>query len=100
MIEEYAKRISEVFENLKRTEVFDFQKYDLEGEPGAYRVAYSLIEIAESAEKIAAMVNDLRKLTTAEECEELVSSLKEELAHLVYHVKDSGLFSSIVDESA
>lgn len=77
----------------------EISKYDLDGEPGAHRVAYSIVEICESAEKMANILNILRKTNDGQSdvpsCD-FIQFLRDEIEHLVYHIKDSGVFSDII----
>ena len=93
---DYARTISEIFENLKSQSSEVFKEYDLDGEPGEYRIAYSVVEIAESAEKLTKIAMKLREQEHRGDAEELLSDFKDELDHVLYHVKDSGLFSSLL----
>jgi len=77
----------------------EISKYDLEGEPGAHRIAYSIIEICESAEKIVDILNRLRKIddsqSDVQSCD-FIQVFRDEIEHFVYHIKDSGIFSDII----
>lgn len=92
---DYAKQISEVCESLRSQVAGKLRQYDFEGEPGEYRVAFSIIEIAESAEKLVRLAAELRSKDV--EAEETLSKFRDELSHILYHVRDSGFFADVLD---
>jgi len=95
----YGKLVVEVADILSRRCGDDLSVYDLEGEPGAHRVAYSIVEIFESAEKLINLVDGLRKMRDqpGDISSEIISDFRDEIEHMLYHVKDSGVFSDLLD---
>ncbi len=69
---------------------------DRDGEPEASALAYTICEVAESAEKI---VNELlpamKSTSDAEELEDLLFDFGEELRHILYHIRDSRYFDHL-----
>lgn len=76
--------------------------YDFDGEPGAHRISYSIIEIMESSEKLISIVNNF--LSSKDSIEDLhgdfIADFKDELEHIVYHVNDSGVFTSLMNDDS
>jgi len=95
MTSEYAKFIAEVASNLSAQCNERLAIYDFEGEPGPHRVAYAIVEIAESAEKLLELAAKLRQ--SGEVAEEALSRFRDEIEHLLYHVRDSGAFSDLLE---
>lgn len=94
MNSEYAKFISEVASTLSAQCKERLAIYDFEGEPGPHRVAYAVVEISESAEKLVALAGKLRR--PGESAEEALSEFRDEIEHLLYHVRDSGAFADLM----
>jgi hypothetical protein len=97
MTSEYAKFISDVGSNLSAKCDKRLAVYALEGEPGPHRVAFAIVEIVESAEKLIALATKLRR--PDEMSEELLSDFRDEIEHLLYHVRDSGEFSDLLAQA-
>ena len=76
------------------------KKYDQSSskkDPESWVVAYSLSEIEESCQKIS--IDLLKKLVAAETTEQVdcvLSDIREELRHMLYHIKDSKFFKIII----
>lgn len=94
MTSEYAKFISDVASNLSAKCDQKLSVYALEGEPGPHRVAYAVVEIVESAEKLIALATKLRR--SDEMTEEVLSDFRDEIEHLLYHIRDSGEFADLL----
>jgi hypothetical protein len=60
-------------------------------------IAYSLSEIEEACQKIfPEMMRRLQRAQTSEETFCALSDIREELRHVVYHIKDSKFFNLII----
>jgi hypothetical protein len=66
-------------------------------DPESWVIAYSLSEIEESCQKIS--IGLLKKLADAETREQVdcvLFDIREELRHILYHIKDSEFFRNIL----
>ncbi|MFT4046982.1 MAG: hypothetical protein QM661_09830 [Solimonas sp.] len=98
MNQDYAAEVKDIYEALKRCSIERLGEYELDGEPAEHRIAYSIVEMADAAERILDLKARLSKVVSKEEGEILLSDLADELEHLIYHIKDSGLFSSVLED--
>lgn len=96
MTSDYAKFIADVAVNLSQQFGEKLTVYDFEGEPGAHRVAYSIVEIAESATKIMTLAEKLRQSSVT--AEDDLAEFKDEIEHVLYHVRDSGAFTDLLEQ--
>src|SRR5260370_3005136 len=69
------------------------RRLDRKDEPGAWRVAYALTEINESAANLMKeLMPKLAKATDGASVDAALNEIGEQLRHVLYHVKDSGFF--------
>jgi hypothetical protein len=65
----------------------------MDGEPGGWRIAFTILEIEESSKKLVGeLMKALEAAETAEDIDDAMHSIKHELDHIDYHLKDSGLY--------
>lgn len=73
---------------------------DLKGEPESWTIAYSLSEIEGSCQKITQdLLNKLNRAEKPQEIFDVLSDIREELRHILYHIKDSEFFKIIVEDN-
>lgn len=73
------------------------KRLDTRDEPGAWRLAYALVEIRHSFARLDASI--MPALEAANESIHVDNSLHEigeELRHVLYHIKDSGYFDYLL----
>lgn len=89
---ERLRALSEKLEQIPRV-----QALRLESEPGGWRLAYSLLEIEQSARDLnEKLIGKLERANSVTEVEETLHEIGEELSHVVYHIKDSGFFKNVI----
>lgn len=71
---------------------------EVDDEPAISALAYALSEIAESCKKVQALVGELVEASSHPSgsiC--TLHEVREELAHIVYHIKDSPFLGAVMD---
>lgn len=99
MNNDYGKLVVEVAGILSRQCGDDLSLYDFDGEPGAHRIAYSIVEIFESSENIIKLMDRLRGIRdgSTDISSEIIQDFRDEIEHMLYHVRDSGIFSDLLE---
>ncbi|HJZ23915.1 MAG TPA: hypothetical protein VJ201_05640 [Candidatus Babeliales bacterium] len=88
---ELSKKISNC------TQIKKYDKPDLKGDPESWVIVYSLSEIEESCQKITQdLLNKLNQAEKPQEVFDVLSDIREELRHILYHIKDSEFFKIVV----
>ncbi len=96
---DYGKLVVEVADILSRQCCSELSVYDFQGEPGTHRVAYSIVEILESSEKLIQLMDRLRRMRdeSTNLSSEIIQDFRDEIQHMLYHIRDSGVFSDLLD---
>jgi len=82
----------------KLSESSTLRKLDRPNERGAETFAHALLDMSESFKKVESEL--LPKIERAEhdsEIEDAIFQIREEVRHILYHVKDAGLFEDILE---
>ena len=74
-------------------------QFDSEGNPGSWRLAYSLSEIERSCSTFYnKLLPKLKKNNKQEDIEKILHEIGEEFRHILYHIEDSKYYSYLFDE--
>jgi len=95
MSERHAREAQETLELARKLEaVPEVARTASPGEPGGWRLAYSLTEMDASMSRIQQTLSRIRnEEVVPTELHGLLIDIGDELRHVLYHVKDSGFYA-------
>jgi hypothetical protein len=89
----YAQQVNELGEalgQLPQVRSYENTRGDTEREPEAYVLARALVDISESVRRLATeQFPALAREPSAEQLGDVIHEVREELRHILYHVRDS-----------
>lgn len=95
MTKENTEAITRLVETLKRCPAISRLSTDSKSEPEA--LAHAVADIGSTAEKMQTeIIPKLLSSPGAPEVEDLLHQLREELRHVLYHIKDTEYFSVLL----
>lgn len=86
--------LDKIAKHIKNSNVL--KGYKGKGDPVEYETAYTICEIVESSSKLVELFKELQRDTDPEMHECTLENFREEIRHILYHIKDTEYFS-IVD---